>query len=395
LTPYVIASSALGRTDLPPTSERITFGLLGCGVRGMYVTRAMTRRGAQLVAACDCYRDRRRRAVSQYSGTAYADFRDVLALDDVDAVLIATPEHWHAVMAIEACRCGKDVFCEKPLSGTIREARAILAAARRYGRVFQMGTQQRSDHRFRFACELIRNGRIGEVREVSVSPGFSSQPCPLPAEPVPRGLDWDMWLGPAPWAPYHPQRCEKRFAWWNWLDYSGGQTTDHGAHDFDIVQWGLGMDGSGPVEVFPPDGRRHRQLTFRYSNGVQVRSGREGWQKRWALVTFKGTDGSVSVWRGGLETVPSDLATTRIGPGEIHLHRSDDHVGNFLECVRTRQRPVADVEAGASSAIVCHLANIAYSLKRPLKWDPCKNRFPADDDVDRLLHRPYRQPWRL
>jgi len=309
--PCVLAASVRGAEDAPPPSEQIAVGLLGCGTRGAYVARGLGPRGARVVAVCDCHRQRRDRLAQLYGCRAYADFRDVLARSDIDAVVVATPEHWHAVMVIEACRQGKDIFCEKPLSHTIAEARAMVAAVHRYQRVLQVGTQQRSDAHYRLACELVRNGRIGEVSEVQVDPGFASRPCDLPGRPSPAELDWDLWLGPAPWAPYHPERCEKRFAWWQWEDYSGGQTTDHGAHDFDIVQWGLGMDGSGPVEIVPPHGNAQSPLTLRYASGVVVHSGRQGWQQRWSLVAFKGTKGTVSVWRGGIETRPTQLAATQ------------------------------------------------------------------------------------
>jgi len=393
--PYVITSTALGADGRPPASQRITIGQIGCGNRGRSVTKALVGNGAQMVAACDCYRDRRQQTAKQYGCKAYADFRELLATDGIDAVLVAAPEHWHAVICVEACRQGKDVYCEKPLSYTIREAQAMLAAARRYERVVQVGTQQRSDPRFRFACELVRNGYIGRVKSVETDPGGTSRRCQLPAEPVPPGLDWDRWLGPAPWAPYHPDRCTHLRQWWNWRDYSGGLMTDRGAHDFDIVQWGLGMDGSGPVEVCPPDGKEYQQLTYKYPVGVVMYSGTKGWHGRSALVTFKGTKGQVSVWRGGIETTPASLAEVKIGPNELHLVNSNNHQGNFLECVRTRQRPVADVAVGASSVIVCHIGNIAYWLNRPLKWDLKKQEFPGDDEANRLRWRPMRQPWRI
>jgi predicted dehydrogenase len=396
--PWVIGSSALGSADRPPPSERITMALIGCGGRGTDVIRGLVASGAQVVAACDVYQDRRQAVAKQYQGKAYADFRELLRRDDIDAVLNATPEHWHTVISIEACRRGKDVYCEKPLAFTIREAEAVVAAARRYDRVFQTGTQQRSDGNFRFACELVRNGYIGEVRTVHTTPGGTSRPCSLPAQPVPPGLDWDRWLGPAPWAPYNRDRCVDLWHWWNWRDYSGGLMTDRGAHDFDIVQWGLGMDGSGPVQVFPPDGKDHQQLTYVYPGGVLMYAGQEGWGaggKPGALVTFKGTKGEIDVWRGGLKTSPPELAKIQIGPSELHLYESHNHQANFLECVRTRHRPAADVAIGASSVTVCHIGNIAYWLDRPLRWDPVRQQFPGDEEANRLTSRPMREPWRL
>ncbi|MBN1420892.1 MAG: Gfo/Idh/MocA family oxidoreductase [Planctomycetes bacterium] len=393
--PAVIRATALGAEGQPPASERIVMGIIGCGNRGGAVIGALAGKGAQVVAASDCYRDRRERMAARFGGEAHADFRELLERDDIEAVLVATPEHWHALCVIEACRHGKDVFCEKPLSLTIREAQAMVETARRYERVVQVGTQQRSDRLFRRACELVRNGRIGDVKTVFADPGGTSRICSLPGQPVPDGFDWDRWLGPAPWAPYHPDRCTKLRNWWNWRDYSGGLMTDRGAHDFDIVQWGLGMDGSGPVEVFPPDGGDHPLLTYRYANGVILESGEKGWGSRGALVRFTGTAGSVSVWRGGLETDPPAIAEAKVGPDDIRLEASDDHERDFLECVRSRRRPVADVAIGASSVNVCHIGNIARWLGRPLRWDPEKREFPGDEQANRLTGRPMREPWRI
>ena len=400
--PYAITSTALGAADRPPASDRIVMGAIGVGGRGSSDMRGfMNFREVQMVAVCDCFRDRRDRAKAaadkRYGDkgcTAYADFRELLARDDIEAVSIATPEHWHALHIVEAARHGKDIFCEKPLTLTLGEARAAVDAVRRYGRVMQTGTQQRSDGRFRFACELVRNGRIGKLISVHVSTGGPSGPCNLPAEAVPDGFDWEMWLGPAPWAPYNRRRCWNLFSWWNWRDYSGGQMTDRGAHDFDIAQWGLGMDESGPVEIFPPDGKQHERLTYKYANGVLLYSGdRRG---RWTTcVTFKGTEGLVAVRRGGLRTDPPSLARATIGPGELHLYKSNNHPGNFLHCIRTRERTVADVEIGCRSVSVCHLGNIAYWLERPLKWDPEKERFINDAEANRMLDCPKRAPWRL
>jgi len=395
--PYVITSAALGAGAKPAASDRITMALIGCGGRGTEVIGGLVASGAQVVAACDVYRDRREAVAKRYQGKAYADFRELLARDDIDAVLNATPEHWHALVSVEACRQGKHVFCEKPLAFTVYEARTVLDVARRYDRVFQVGTQQRSDRNYRFACELVQNGYIGEVKSVFAEPGGTSRHCDLPAQPVPPGLDWDMWLGPAPWAPYHEKRCVNLYEWWNWRDYSGGLMTDRGAHDYDIVQWGLGMDGSGPVEIIPPDGKGS-MLTYRYANGVILESGDGGWGtagRPGALVVFRGTKGEVSVWRGGIKTDPPSLADVKIGPNEIHLYESDNHQANFLECVRTGRRPAADVAVGCSSVIVCHIGNIARWVNHPLKWDPVKLTFPDDEQANRMTWKPMRQPWRV
>ncbi|MFW6124532.1 MAG: Gfo/Idh/MocA family protein [Pirellulales bacterium] len=396
--PYLVASSALGADEKPAANDRLTIGQIGCGSRGNADMRGLVAHGAEMVAACDCYESRRRKVAEGYKCKPYADFRDLLARDDIDCVLIATPEHWHATMSIEACRAGKDVYCEKPLTYTIEEAAAVLATAQRYDRVFQVGTQQRSDPRYRFACELVRNGYIGEVKRVLTEPGGTSRPCELPPKPVPKDLDWNMWLGPAPWAPYHPDRCRDLWRWWKWRDYSGGLMTDRGAHDFDIVQWGLGMDGSGPHRVIPPKPGSKDPLRYIYPGDVEMHAGQGGWGASLgpgASVVFEGTKGKVHVWRGGIKTEPGSLAKVKIKPDEVHLMTSRNHQGNFLDSVRARQRSVADVSAGASSVTVCHIGNIAYWLDRPLTWDPAEGVFAEDDQANRYLHRPMREPWRL
>jgi len=402
--PYFVRASALGAGGGGPApSDRITMGAIGCGGRGSHDLAAFLRyRDVRVLAVCDVMADRRQRAKAavdrQYRGSdcaAYGDFRELLARGDIDAVLIATPEHWHAVHCVSAAGAGKDIFCEKPLSLTVREARAVADAVARYNRICQVGTQQRSDGTFRHACELVRNGRLGKLLSAETQTGGPSRPCDLPAQAVPPGLDWDTWLGPAPWAPYHPHRCQSLFDWWNWADYSGGQMTDRGAHDFDTVQWAFGMDRSGPLEI-APDPQRD-SIVYRYAGGVELLPTRRDYDGRgWtAKVTFRGTAGTLSVWRGGMTSEPAGLARSQIGPDEVHLYRSDDHPGNFLAGVRTRKPCVADAETACRSVTVCHVGNICYELGRSLRWDPAAERFIADDEANRLLDRPKRQPWRL
>jgi predicted dehydrogenase len=337
------------------------------------------------------------RASGTYAGcTIYKDFRELCARPDIDAVVISTPDHWHALHAVEAMLQGKDVYCEKPLGLTVHETRAMVDTARRYGRILQTGSQQRSDETFRFACELVRNGRIGNVHTVHVNVGGPPVECFLPAETIPEGLDWDFWLGPAPWRPYHSDIAPGiAFEGWpNWRayrDYAGGGMTDIGAHHYDIAQWGLGMDHTTPIEITPPDGAGVERLTYRYANGITMyhTGGAEG-----AAVEFIGSDGRVSVNRGQfLKTEPEGLVNDRIGPDEIHLYSSDNHHRDWLTCLRTRQRPICDVEIGHRSATVCNLGNIAYWLKRPLKWDPNAERFINDPLADRQLSRPMRGEW--
>ena len=411
--PTIIPSSALGADGRMPPSERINLGFIGIGkqMRGHLHTFAHMDE-VQILALCDVESRRLADAKNQLeavyaerfgAGTyealaTYKDFRELCARDDLDGVVIATPNHWHAIPAIEAARSGKDVYLEKPLARTIGEATAIRRAVQRYGAIFQTGSQQRSDGTFRFACEMVRSGRIGDVKEVYVNVGGPPVDCYLPTEPTPEGLDWDMWLGPAPWRPYHsdiapPMEFEGWPNWRSYRDYAGGGMTDFGAHHFDIAQWGLGMDHTAPVEVAPPDGRNHKYLTYRYESGVLMYHGAVTPQ---AAVEFVGTTGRVRVNRGSyLETDPVELKDVPLSPSETHLYKSTNHHKNWLECMRTRTKCICDEEIGAHSATVCHIGNIAYWLNRPLQWDPIHERFIGDEEANRLVSRPMRAPWRI
>ncbi len=379
--PLVINAKAFGAND------RITAGIIGLGGPA-----GGGGGGTQTIAACDVRGDKLARHRGNKNVTLYTDFRELLARDDIDAVFIGTPDHWHAIPAIESAKAGKDIYCEKPMTLTIREARAMVTAVRRYGRVFQTGSQQRSEYggKFRFACEMVRNGRIGDLKRIHVNVGGSSRDCYEPAEPVPPGVDWDRWLGPAPYRPFNTRILK---GWRAYRDYSGGGMTDWGAHHFDIAQWALDMDNSGPREIIPPDGKDVRHLTYIYENGVEVLHGAGGG----AGVVFYGTDGTIRVDRGKLETDPPSTMEKPTGPNEINLYNttSQGHKGNWAHCIRTRELPICDVEIGCRSVTVCHLGNIAYMLKRPLKWDPVKEEFIGDDEATRWLDRPKREPWTL
>lgn len=412
IAPNIIVNNALGADGATPANERLTLGFIGMGKQmGGHVGTFLGRDTCQVAAVCDVesrrleqYKTRVNEYYAQKSGQgsykgcdAYKDFRELLAREDIDAVVIATPEHWHALQVVDAANAGKDIYCEKPLSHTIREARAMATAVRRNAVVFQTGSQQRSERGFRVACELVRNGRIGKVHTVHVNVGGPPVDCYLPAQPTPETLDWDMWLGPAPFRAYNediapPMEYEGWPNWRAYRDYSGGQMCDWGAHHFDIAQWGLGMDDSGPVEIYPPDAT-HERLTYVYANGVVMQHGGGAGGK--AGVEFIGDAGRVMVNRGYLETDPAHLVNELPGPNEIRLYESDNHADNWLECIRTRSKPICDVEIGARTISVCHLGNIAYELKRPLKWDPAKEQFVGDEEANRKLSRPMRSPWTL
>jgi predicted dehydrogenase len=376
---------------------------------------------AQVLAVCDVdskrtnyakqiveeHYGKRSRSGSHKGCATYKDFRVLLARDDIDAVLICTSDHWHALPAIAAARAGKDIFLEKPLTLTIQEGRVLSDTVRRYGRVFQVGSQQRSDLRFRYACELVRNGRIGKLLTVKV--GLPTDPGtePQPPMPIPENLDYNMWLGPTPWADYteqrvHPQEGYGRPGWLRISDYCCGMITGWGSHHMDIAQWAMGTEYTGPVEIegwakYPKDGLWNVHGEFRieytYANGVKVicadnKKNRQG-------VFFEGTDGWVYVKRRFIDAQPKSLLTSIISPNEIHLYRSNNHKANFLNCIRTRSETVAPVEIGHRSNTVCVLGYIAMLLRRKLKWNPQREQFINDDQANRMLTRPMRSPWNL
>ncbi|HRI87764.1 MAG TPA: Gfo/Idh/MocA family oxidoreductase [Candidatus Hydrogenedentes bacterium] len=410
--PNLFTRRVLAAEGATPANERLGLGFIGMGKQmGGHVGTYLGRHNCQVLAVCDVESrrlDQFQRRVNEfyaqktgkadYAGCeAYKDYRELLLRPDIDAVIIASPEHWHALHVIDAANAGKDIYCEKPLSHTIQEARAMVNAVRQNAVVFQTGSQQRSDREFRIACELVRNGRIGQVHTVHVNVGGPPQACYLPAQPVPDGLDWDFWLGPAPMRPYNADIAPDidYDGWPNWRsyrDYAGGMMTDWGAHHFDIAQWGLGMDDTGPVEIHPPD-ETYERLTYKYANGVVMQHG--GGSGGDAGVEFVGELGRVMVNRGFLATDPEHLINELPGPGEIKLYDSDNHHDDWLRAIQTRSRPICDVEIGARTITVCHLGNIAYFLKRPLKWDPANERFVDDDEANRMLAKAMRSPWKL
>ncbi|MFN0067075.1 MAG: Gfo/Idh/MocA family protein [Limisphaerales bacterium] len=388
-------------------ADKITLGFIGLGTQGRGLMNGfLNRDDVQVVAVCDCDRTRRdngRKIVEDFYAKktgaggarclAFTDFRDVLARPDVDAVVIATPDHWHAVIGVAAAEAKKDIYCEKPLTQSIAEARALVRAVRRNSRVFQTGSQQRSSPEFLKACELVRNGAIGRIQEVHVAIGGPGVWCDLPAEEPEPGLDWNLWLGPAPFRAYHselsPRGVHRHFPnWRRYREYGGGMVTDWGAHHFDICQWGLGMDESGPVEVIPADKPGAQSgVTLIYPNGALVRHV-EG-----NGVTFIGSDGRIFVNRGKFEPDRADLASYVPGTLKEKLHVSTDHKGDWLDCVRRRRRPICDVEIGARSVTVCHLVNLAYWHGQPMRWDPKENTFAGGTGNPMWLDVSRRGPW--
>ena len=409
--PTIIPASALGRGGAMAPSERVTMGFIGVGTQGgghllggawTYVAGGYSgRKDAQVLAVCDVWRERRENACQKVNAhyaevygqdkykscEAYRDFREVLARTDIDAVLIATPAHWHATMAVMAAAAGKDIYCEKPTATTIREAQAVQSAVRRYGRVYQAGTQQRSEYGgyFRQACEFVRSGRIGTLKEVYAyrDGGGIVWPSRFGAEqPVPADLDWDLYLGPAPIIPYDGNTSPHRFdiGELNW-----------GQHHYDIVQWATGSDATGPVEIFMEGDRSG----FKYANGVVVHGtgypgepiGGDGG------ACFVGSHGRIAVDRDALVSDPPEIVREPLHPSEVHLYYSSSHSGNFLECVRTRKRPICDVDIAYRAVSTVLLGGVAKQVNRTLKWDPDAVQFINDDEANRLLSIAKRAPW--
>ncbi len=398
--PVFVPAAALGSGWKLSPSERITLGFIGVGGMGSaHLNGFLGNSRVEVVAVCDVDKGRREAAQQRVGRgcAAFNDYRELLARDDIDAVVIATPDHWHTLNSIHACQAGKDIYCEKPLTLTIEEALKLEKTVRQYGRVFQTGSQQRSGGEFHRACSLVRNGCIGEVKAAYVGIGAGPDGDWVPDEEPPPGLDWDLWLGPAPRVPFNRLRHPYNFRWF--FDYSGGKMTDWGAHHNDIVQWGYGMDGSGPVLIegrgtFPTRGVYTTavdfEVTYEYANGLRAVCRSQG-----RGVKFEGTEGWVHVDRGFLQTEPASLKAIPLASLDTKLFRSPGHRDNWLDCIRTRERPNCDVAIGASSVILCHLNNIALRTGRKLRWDPVKHEFLDDVEANRFVRKPYRAPWHL
>ncbi len=411
VAPWVLPSLA-GAAQVRP-SNRLTMGVIGCGGMGNADLGAFLGQAeVQVLAVCDPdsgHREATRQrvekhyasqsATGEYKGCdGYHDYRELLARDDIDAVIQATPDHWHGLVVSAAAKAGKDIYGEKPLSLTIAQGRVMSDNVRRYQRVFQTGSQQRSSWQFRHACELVRNGRIGKVHRVTCGLPTGPSTGAKPPAAVPEGFDYDFWLGPAPWRPY----CEGRTHWnFRWiLDYSGGQVTDWGAHHIDIAHWGLGLTHTGPTSVegvgeFPAEGLWDAATNYRfvatYATGVEITI-TNGFENG---VKFEGEDGWVFVNRSRIDAEPKSLLEERFGPGEVHLLTSPGHHRNFLDCVKTRREPIAPIEQAHRTITVAHLGNIAMKLGRKVRWNPDTETFVNDPAAERLKDRALREPWRL
>ncbi|MHC4244900.1 MAG: Gfo/Idh/MocA family protein [Planctomycetota bacterium] len=407
--PYLVRSSALGKAGAVAASERITIGFIGVGGHGRAVnlTNFLGNADAQAVAVCDVEtshmniaRDMVNKKYGNKDCATYKDFRKIIERDDIDAVMISTPDHWHVPISIMAAKAGKDVECEKPTL-TIEEGRILCETMKRYNRVFQWSTEDRSVDVYLRMCELVRNGRIGKVHTIRVElpsgPDTPGDPTPMP---VPDGFDYEMWLGPAPYAPYTKDRIHWNFRWIS--DYSGGMLTDWGAHLLDGAQWGNDTEHTGPVEVegkgeFWQEGlyntAKDFRIEYRYASGVRliVTSGTPS-------LRFEGSDGWIGNrgWRAKLQAEPKSILKSVIGPNEIHLYtcKAGEH-RNFLDCVKSRKDCYFPPEIGQRCFTIAHIGNISMQLGRKLKWNPEKERFINDEQADRMLSRTMRSPWRL
>ena len=394
--------------DKTSANDRIQIALIGNGMMGRgHLGRFLSFGDVQVVAVCEVEPTRRAAGQQQvenhyakgrkgdYRGCdVYTDFREVLARDDIDAVVIATPDHWHAIPCILAARAKKDIYCEKPLTLTIGEGRKIVDAVKQHQEIFQTGSQQRSEFggRFRLAVELVRNGRIGKVHTVRIGVGGPAVPCDLPSEPVPEGLDWNMWVGPAAMRGYSPILCppgiHRHFpAFRKYREFASGAIGDMGAHHFDIAQWALGMDNSGPVRVEPPAGDATTGLKFTYANGVVMHHGGP------TDCTFEGENGVISVSRRQISSNPAEIVSDPLAKNAERVYPSTDHRRNWIDCMRSRRQTICPPEVGQRSAAICHLGNIGYWLRRPLTWDPQIERFSGDEEANRYLLREPRGDW--
>jgi predicted dehydrogenase len=416
MVPYIFTAAAEESSKPKAKNDRFRIGAIGMRYQGSVVADKAVAHG-DVVAICDVDREIAEKAKSHFGSKAdlYEDYRKMLDRKDLDVITIGTPDHWHTAIVIAACQAGKDVYCEKPLTLTIDEGKLLCKVVHETGRVVQVGSWQRSDNNFRLGCELVRAGRIGKLQKVSVVLGKNLQGGPFPLETPPSNLNWDLWQGQTPAVSYIKQRCHFTFRWW--YEYSGGQMTDWGAHHLDIAQWGIGLDHSGPVEIdgratFPkvPNGYNVAtsfQARYVYANGVEltvVDNGRNG-------VMFEGSEGHLFVNRGTVSGLPVDRLKDQPFPREHYkLYAHDNlsrpprtgkldaiinHMGNFFDCVKTRQTPLSDVVSQHRSVSVCHLGNISMRLGRKLKWDPQGERFVNDEEANAHLSRKQRSPYEV
>jgi predicted dehydrogenase len=406
----IIPAHVMGGNGRVAANDKINVGFIGTGKQGRILSEYFAENCNDVVpvAACDVdtqkldmfidvtKKAQKQRNKAEVTIQKYEQYRELLENPNIDAVIIATPDHWHAQVAVDAAKAGKDIYCEKPMALTVAEGRAMVNATRKYWRVFQTGNMQRSWRDFRHAVELVRNGYIGDIKEINIHVGVPVVQCNLPSEKAPNNLNWDMWVGPSMYRDFSselspPVERDIYPNWRNYRDFGGGMITDWGAHMFDIAQWAMDMDESGPVQYNPPTERATHGLKMRYANGVVVTH--KDWGERNA-VQFIGTDGKIEVSRSFLRTFPdASLAKAELKETDKRVYISDNHYQDWVQAIRNRTKPVSDVETGHRTAAMCNIANIAYELQRPLQYDPKAEKFVNDPYADMLLSRPYRGNW--
>ena len=417
--PYVITSAALGGQGRPPASERVVTGYIGVGPRGLLnVREQLSCADAQVVAVCDVWKDRRDKAKqivdARYNSAdckTYVDFRDLLERDDIDAVGIASPDHWHVPMTIAAAAAGKDVCVEKPLGVSIDQDQRCREVIRRYDRVFQYGTEARARNACRLGCEMVRSGRIGQIREIRVKAPNSVRCGPAVPKPVPKDLDYDLWLGPAPWRPY--SGCpDKGPHWFHVYDYAIGFIAGWGAHPLDLLQWAFDTHAAGTWEVeatgvIPDRGCNDTVIDWdvriQFSGGVTMSYWAAGLAKdehpRLAKLgnyaQLIGTDGWIAVYYASMDCEPQSLREAPLGPDDVHLPVSRGQERNFIACVRSRQTPVSNIDDAVRSDLVSHVSEIAVRTGRKIVWDPVAEQFIGDEEANRFRSRAMREPWRI
>ena len=407
----ISSSLVLGAASSPvlraAPSDRLTLGFIGVGTMGRgHLGSFLGMKDIEVVAVCDVVKERTDSAANTVANhpnyktsgkqaQKFDDYRKLLDLKGLDAVVIATPDHWHALQAVHAARAGKHIYCEKPLTRTIGEGRKVVEEVAKAGITFQTGSQQRSEfnNHFRNAVERVRNGLVGKLQVIRIGVGVPAIACNLPAQETPEGTDWERWVGPAAFRPYHSDLCPKGVhghfpAWRSYREYAGGGLADMGAHHFDIAQWALDMDKSGPVKVIPPkDPKATSGLRYVYENGLEMIHGGE------ADCVFVGDKGTIRVSRSKIESDKPEILGQPLPEGGFRVYPSNNHRRNWVDCIRQRKECICPAETGHRSASICHLGNIGYRLGRELAWDPARELFVGDDEAQALVNPSLRAPF--
>ena len=399
--PMYIPSKVFGDQDGPSANNKINIGMVGLGLMACYHFGYFLGKRTEIVALCDVNKAQLVKPMDMINAAnkkcdTYEHYEELIDRPDIDAIFICTPDHWHVRIAIDAMRKGKDVYVEKPISLTVEEGIAITHAEKKYGRIVQVGSQQRSDEAFRKAAELVRNGYIGEIIECETSLGEFPPEQQFAEEPIPSTLNYDKWLGPAPWAPYNKIRIEGNFGggWRCFWDYGSRKHGDWGAHHHDIIQWALGMDESGPVKFIPKGLNGEPFQHHIYANGIKVYRERNTFRKG-NMIGFKGTKGTVRVGRNIFETTPASLKYLALPASDVHLYKSTDHKGNWLDSILTRQSTICPASVGHRTNTIGCISAIAERLGRAIEWDPQKEAIIGDAGASKWLSRPHRAPYAL